>query len=70
MKLALMLHLLGAVVWIGGMFLRTTRCGRLPQNYYSRRSACRYGLQRLAAFSDGYGFPWRWCWAVVFTCSP
>lgn len=58
MKLALMLHLLGAVVWIGGMFFA----------YFALRPAAAELLgppQRLPLWSATLGRFFRWVWVAI-----
>jgi uncharacterized membrane protein len=58
MKFALMLHLLGAVIWIGGMFFA----------YFALRPAAAELLQppqRLPLWSGALGRFFRWVWVAV-----
>jgi uncharacterized membrane protein len=58
MKFALMLHLLGAVIWIGGMFFA----------YFALRPAAAELLQppqRLPLWSAALGRFFRWVWIAV-----
>ena len=66
MGIARLLHVLGAVVWVGGMFSPTWHCGRLRRRCWSRCSDCLCGRRRFDASSSGCGCACSDCWSGLW----